>query len=243
VQSLTYSSFLSYIVILVTKEAETSDNTEGLYFELQNASPRKAQAVTMRVYKFVSLAVLLAAFSATASGQQGGVIRRDVGAVQERDIERSAVNFSGPWRPNGATGFTRVMGTVIDIRQVVVPNVKLQLRNLDTGTVEQTLESGENGDYTFDVEDSGTYVVEMILAEGYVVALSNAGSLARYSTLNTVVQLPGRWDFSNRTIIMDSSVTNFFGMSAQTTITAQTLQVAIDDEIKPTDPGRPVSPS
>ena len=34
----------------------------------------------------------------------------------------------------------------------------------------------------------------MVMVDGYVVALSNAGTIARYETLQTVVQLPGRWD-------------------------------------------------
>lgn len=199
----------------------------------------------MRRRKLIACAVLLGALTGNASGQQlGAIIRQQTGPVQERDLDRSAVNFSAPYRPNGATGFTRVVGTVIDIRQVPVPGVTLQLRNLDNGTVEYKVKSGEAGDYSFDdIENSGTYVVEMVMDEGYIVALSNAGSLVRYQTLNTVVQLPGRWDFNTRTIIGQQSVTNFFGMSAATTMTAQTLQLAIEQEVKPIDPGRPVSPS
>ena len=34
------------------------------------------------------------------------------------------------------------------------------------------------------------------MVDGYVIALSNAGSLARYETLRTLVQLPGRWDIA-----------------------------------------------
>ena len=51
--------------------------------------------------------------------------------------------------------------------------------------------ANDNGEYEFLVDDPGTYVVEMVMVDGYVLALSNAGSLARYETLHTVVQLPG----------------------------------------------------
>ena len=54
--------------------------------------------------------------------------------------------------------------------------------------------ANDAGEYEFLLDDPGTYVVEMSMVDGYVLALSNAGSLARYETLHTVVQLPGRWD-------------------------------------------------
>ena len=44
-------------------------------------------------------------------------------------------------------------------------------------------ESDDNGGYVFEVDQPGIYVVEMILSYGYVIALSNAGSLARFETL------------------------------------------------------------
>jgi hypothetical protein len=37
-----------------------------------------------------------------------------------------------------------------------------------------------------------------VMADGYVVGLSNAGSLARFETLQTVIQLPGRWSGRGR---------------------------------------------
>jgi hypothetical protein len=198
----------------------------------------------MRRHKLIACAVLVGALSGTAAGQQAGVIiRQETGPSRERDIERSAVNFAARWRPQNATGVTKIVGTVIDIRQIPVAGAVLKLRNLDTGTIEQTSQSAEQGDYAFEVEESGTYVVEMVLTDGYVIALSNAGSLAQYETLNTVIQLPGRWDFSTRTVVAQQSVTSFFGMSAQTSMTSQTLQLAAEQEVKPTDPGRPVSPS
>lgn len=198
----------------------------------------------MRHKQLIALAALVVALTGTVFGEQGGgVIRREEAPPNTRDIQRSGVNFSSAWRPAGTSGFTRVIGTVIDIRQIPVPKATVQLRNLDTGNVEQTVESNDAGEYQFEIEDPSTFVVEMVMVDGYVLALSNAGSLARYETLNTVVQLPGRWDLASRTMSMPQAVTSFFGMSAQTTMTATTLQIAIEQEVKPTDPGRPVSPS
>jgi len=153
---------------------------------------------------------------------------------------RQGVQFAQPWRPaNG--GDTKIIGSVIDIRQVPVARVKLQLRSLVTGTVEKVVESDENGDYQFDVVDPGSYVVEMVMVDGYVIALSNAGSVGRFETLRTVVQLPGRWDTQLRAMVMPQNSSSFFGMSAQNTMTAATITLAADMNIAPIDAGEPVS--
>jgi len=192
-------------------------------------------------HKLLATFGLILAVTASTAGQ-GGVIRREDPPAPGREVERSAVNFAGPWRPAGATGDTRIIGTVIDIRQVPVANVRVQLRNLDTGNVEQAGESDEEGQYQFVLEETGSYVVEMVMVDGYVVALSNAGSLARFETLQTVVQLPGRWNQVTRTLVMPQDMSTFFGMSAETTMTAATVQIAVEQDLKPANPGTPVSP-
>jgi len=150
------------------------------------------------------------------------------------------VRLAEPWRPANATGDTRIIGQVIDIRQVPVAYAKVQLRNLINGTVQQESSSDGNGEYQFTVDDPGTYVVEVVLVNGYIVALSNAGTLSRYETLQTVIQLPGRWEFNR--MVMPQNVSDFFGMSAATTMTAQTVQIALAQSIQPVDSGEPVSP-
>jgi len=190
-----------------------------------------------------NLGVILALGVGAAAAEQGGIIRREEPPTPSREIERTSVKFAGAYRPAGASYATKVIGSVIDVGQVPVGNVRVQLRNLDTGNVEQETDSNDMGEYEFAVEDSGTYVVEMVMVDGYVVALSNAGSLSRFETLNTVVQLPGRWDFASRTMVAQNSVTTFFGMSAETTMTATTIQIAVEQEVAPADPGTSVSPA
>lgn len=190
-----------------------------------------------------NLGLVLALGAGTSAAEQGAVIRREEPPAPSREIERTSVQFAGPYRPNGGTGATKVIGTVIDIRQVPVSNARVQLRNLETGNVEQEAESNDLGEYEFALEDPGTYIVEMVMVDGVIVALSNAGSLARFETLNTVVQLPGRWDFSTRTVVAEQTMTSFFGMSAETTMTATTIQIAVEQEVATANPGTPVSPS
>ena len=185
-----------------------------------------------------NLGVVLALGVGAAAEQGGGAIRRQEPPRPRPEIERSAVNFV----PTNATGATRVIGSVIDIRQIPVAGVTIQLRNLDTGNVEEKIESNELGEYEFEVDASGTYIVEMVMADGYIVGLSNAGSLARFETLQTVVQLPGRWDAATRVVVMPQNMTAFVGMSSETTMTATTIQIAVARDVKPADPGIPVSP-
>src|SRR5688572_21220551 len=137
--------------------------------------------------------------------------------------QRQGVNFAEGWRPPNTTGETRVIGQVIDVRQMPVAYARLQLRNLINGKLQQGAESDANGEYQFAVDEPGTYIVEMDMVDGYVIALSNAGTLARFETLRTLVRLPGRWDGLGRGMVMPQPVTNFFGMSAATTMTAQTI--------------------
>lgn len=189
------------------------------------------------------VAAVIVALTASAVAQQGGaLIRREDPATVERQIERSAITFGAPWRPAGQNSATLVVGTVIDARQMPVPNVTVQLRNLETGVVEQTTESTDVGEYAFEIEIPSTYVVEMVLLDGYVIALSNAGSVARYETLTTVVQLPGRWNVGSRNMFPIQNVASFFGLSAATTMTATTINIAVDDSIAPENAGIPVSP-
>ncbi len=193
----------------------------------------------MRKHLTIAVAFVLALGSGLTADQTA--VRRVDPPRQGPDIERSAVTFGTGWRPQGSNGLTRVIGSVIDIRQIPVPRAALQLRNLDTGGIDGTSESDDEGGYAFEVEQSGTYVVEM-LRDGSVLALSNAGALSRFETLRTLVQLPGRWDATARNMIMPQDITAFFGMSAETSMTAATMELAIDSSIPPANPGVPVSP-
>jgi hypothetical protein len=147
-----------------------------------------------------------------------------------------------PFRPANATAATRIVGNVIDIRQVPVAYARVQLRNLTTAQVAAVQEADERGNYEFVVDEPGTYVVEMATIDGFIIALSNAGSLARYETLRTVVQLPGRWDFATGNMFVTQNVANFLGMSAANSMTATTLSLAAEQSLTTIEAGEPVSP-
>jgi hypothetical protein len=153
------------------------------------------------------------------------------------------VKFAAPWRPVDATTFdTKVVGIVIDVRQAPVKNATVQLRDLTTGQVVAKTNANDQGEYTFVIADPGTYVVEMVMVDGFVVGLSNAGALARYETLQTVVRLSGLWDSVNRNVIAVNHPASFLGMSSAATMTAATLAIAGENQVPVTNPGEPVSP-
>jgi hypothetical protein len=147
-----------------------------------------------------------------------------------------------PFRPPTATAATRVVGNVIDIRQVPVAHARVQLRNLITAQIAAVQQADDRGNYEFIIDDPGTYVVEMATLDGLVIALSNAGSLARYETLRTTVQLPGRWDSAKGHMFVTEKVVNFLGMSAANSMTATTLSLAAEQSLTTIEAGEPVSP-
>ena len=174
---------------------------------------------------------LILAVGAGVTAQQGGLIPAE-----------TALRFIQAWRPTTVTGQTQIIGAVIDIRQVPVPNAKVRLRNLNTGRIEQEAVTDDKGEYVFAVVEPGSYVVEMVLSDATIIALSNAGALARYETLQTLVQLPGRWNIAARRMEMTQNLSDFVGMSSALTMTAATLTMAVEQNIAPMDAGEPVSP-
>ena len=184
---------------------------------------------------------LIVAIACAALGSTGSGLLAQSGSIRLVPPSPSGVNFAQPWRPAGIGGDTMIVGSVVDIRQVPVAYAKVQLRSLITGTVQQEGESNEFGEYEFTVDIPGTYVVEMVTADGYVAALSNAVSLARFETLRTLVQLPGRSNTQLRSMVMPQNITSFLGMSAQNTMTSATLNLALEMHIAPVNSGEPVS--
>ena len=184
----------------------------------------------MRNRFFVVCSGLILMAGATALAQQGFV------------PPQSGVRFLERYRPATATSDARIIGTVIDSTQVLVKNARLRLRNLTTGQVEQEGTSNETGEFEFTILDPGTYVVEMVGTGGFVLALSNARSLARYEIFETRVEVPGRWDYPTEGIVINQNVATYLGVSGQLTMTARTLELAIEQNITPRDSGEPVSP-
>ena len=223
------TTLVSYNVICPTDGVRASDKQKVTI--VSGAAEYLAVRSNANVKKNISVAVI-------------GLVLAGISVAAEQSFvpPPAGLQFSAPWRPAGAKGDTRILGTVIDIRQVAVAKVKVQLRNLDTGAVMDEAETNANGEYEFDVETPSSFVVEMVLVGGYVIAISNAGSLARFDTLQTVIQLPGRWDTVRQNLIPNQVTLGFVGVSAQTSLTGATLTLAVGQGISPVSAGEPVSP-
>ena len=174
---------------------------------------------------------LIVAVGAGVTAQQRGLVPAE-----------TSLRFVEVWRPTTVTGPTQIIGAVVDIRQAPVANAKVRLRNLRTGKIEMETSSNDQGNYEFTLLEPGSYVVEMVMVDGTIIALSNAAALARYETLQTVVQLPGRWNVVERNVEMVQKVSDFVGLSSALSMTATTLNMAVEQNITPLDPGEPVSP-
>jgi hypothetical protein len=187
---------------------------------------------------------------ATALTAIGCVMMAASMAAQRGSVEKvqpppsgisSGLRFAGAWRPGG-DGATKIVGAVIDIRQMPIPKVSVRLRNIVTGVVVATSESNDNGEYEFPDVEPGTYVVEMYIGDRYVVALSNAGAIARNETLQTVIMLPGRWDAGRQIVVPAQDFGGFAGLSSANSMSGATISFAQDQNIPPAGPGEPVSP-
>ena len=189
----------------------------------------------MRIVRNLLAVTLFTTIGLSASAEQ----RREVQLV--RPSVSPAMRLTLPWPPAGATA-TRVIGTVVDVSRAPVSYAKVQLRNLGNGLVLATADANEAGEYAFDVSEPGTYVVEMLVLDHHVLALSNAVTLRRYETSRTLIRLAGRWDFASRTMFMPASPTAFFGMGAANSMTSSTMTLAAEADVPPVDAGEPVSP-
>jgi hypothetical protein len=191
----------------------------------------------VRIVRTVFVLALVGALTISVAAEQR---RGEVVLVRP---PASPVRFAGPWRPAGSPDTaTRVVGSVVDIRQVPVSHVRVQLRDLKNGALLKEDETDEKGQYEFTLLEPSTYVVEMLSGNSTVVAVSNAGAIGRYQTLQTVIFLPGRWDFGTRSFTMPVPPSSFFGLGSARSMTSSTIVLANNLEIRPMDAGEPVSP-
>jgi hypothetical protein len=68
-----------------------------------------------------------------------------------------------------------------------VADVRLRLRNLDTGAILDHTTSDKNGHYSFPIPAPGRYVVEAIRDDGAVIAVGDATILTTAAVLGNVI--------------------------------------------------------
>jgi len=72
----------------------------------------------------------------------------------------------------------RIAGTVRDAQGQILPNAKLQLRNIDTAQVVARARSAADGSYEFTGVAQGNYLIEIVDDSDRILGLSTATALA-----------------------------------------------------------------
>jgi hypothetical protein len=80
-----------------------------------------------------------------------------------------------------------IAGIVRDAQGQMLPNVKLQLRNVDTGQVVAKTRAGADAAYQFTGVAPGNYIVEIVDDSDRVIGLSAAAALAANGAVTGLV--------------------------------------------------------
>jgi hypothetical protein len=67
-----------------------------------------------------------------------------------------------------------IAGTATDANKVVMNGVKVQLRNVDTGQLAGTTQSGADGAFSFTGLNPGNFVIEIVDEAGNVIGVSSS---------------------------------------------------------------------
>lgn len=91
---------------------------------------------------------------------------------------------------SGATG--TIVATALDPERRTLPDTRLRLRNVEGGNLERTGVTNGEGVLTLDRVPTGVYLLEMTLATGAVVAVSDVITVTAGQTVRAVVQMAPR---------------------------------------------------
>jgi hypothetical protein len=84
---------------------------------------------------------------------------------------------------------TTVIGSAWNQDNTAIAGARVQLRNLDDGEVVATTVGDEAGKFTFANIEPGTYVVELVGANGKVITVGQAFVIAQGETVATFVRI------------------------------------------------------
>jgi hypothetical protein len=94
-----------------------------------------------------------------------------------------------PGRPAAVARSTAVHGVVWNADNTPFPNSTVRLRNLQTGRVDAAATANEEGRFTFDNLEGGSYVIELVDGDGKVIALGQTFRVEPGETVATFVRL------------------------------------------------------
>lgn len=84
---------------------------------------------------------------------------------------------------------TSVMGSAWSVNNQPIPAARVQLRNVVTGKIAGTAVADEAGRFTFTNIEGGSYVVELVGANGKILTVGHPFAIASGETVATFVRL------------------------------------------------------
>jgi hypothetical protein len=97
-----------------------------------------------------------------------------------------------PARSASVARSTSVHGVVWNADNTPLPNARVRLRNLQTGRIDASAAANENGQFTFESLEGGSYVIELVGDAGKVIALGQTFRIEPGETVATFVRLASR---------------------------------------------------
>jgi hypothetical protein len=108
------------------------------------------------------------------------------------DLLAGTTGPGAPGKVSSVARSTSVRGVVWNADNSPLPNAKVRLRNLQTGRVDAAATANENGQFTFDSLEGGSYVIELVGENSKVIAIGQSFRLERGETVATFVRLGAR---------------------------------------------------
>jgi hypothetical protein len=102
-------------------------------------------------------------------------------------LSMSAAAAAWSVRPDAPA--TSIIGAAWKADNTPIPNAKLRLRNVVTGTIQATNVANEAGQFVFGELESGSYIVELVSDRGKLLAIGNTLAVGPGETVATFVRL------------------------------------------------------
>ena len=118
----------------------------------------------------------------------------------------------------GSSKSTTVMGAAWNVDNTPIPAARVQLRNVVSGKIAGTVVADDSGRFSFTSIESGTYVVELLGANGKILTVGHAFAVGPGETVATFVrlaaQLPWYAGFFSNAAAAVASTAASYGITA-----------------------------
>ena len=112
-------------------------------------------------------------------------------AADDRTLTKAASGSSSPTKPalGAPRPSTTILGSAWHADDTPIKGANLRLRNVVTGRIEAVTKANENGQFTFENVEGGSYAVELVTDSGHVQTVGHVFTIAQGETVATFVRL------------------------------------------------------